>query len=207
MSLRRISVVLVVVAGLGLGIGAIVGRFSLPEFRALVPYVHKACERGARSAGSYHRSAGGVCYGVWASPIDARSFRDLGNGFAADDRYVYFQGSPVAGTSPATFAIPPGQEPIAGVYATDRDHVFFGCPDCQPPYGQVAFLEAADPAGFTVLTGPTAGYAVDQDQVWLFGIPVPGADAPTFRLAPTGQTYDADDARGRYLQGRRLPAD
>lgn len=169
--------------------------------------VSRACQ--AMGVAGYHRLDGGICFGYFASPADPNTFRELEYGFAVDAKSAYWNGSAVPDSDPVTFMVLPYRDGAGSVspdpYSKDGRQVFISSYDDNPPFGQVRLLPGADPRTFEVLLSEaratTIGYAKDDDQVWLFGIMVEDADAPTFELSPIGLGFDAKDKKRRYLNG------
>jgi len=129
---------------------------------------------------------------------DARSFVDLGCGYAKDRHNVYMNGRVLENVDPSTFRLKAHstwrqrdketEEPEAPhIYHKSKWNVFYG----------EKKLDAM-PNSFEEIGG---GYAKDAFNVYYFGEKIKGAMASSFRYTGNGYAEDAFDA---YYRGRKL---
>ncbi len=140
-------------------------------------------------------------------PFDVRdpsSFEPMDAGFGRDRQRGYHVHAEIPGSDGATFATVNADD---AAYVRDRQHVWYGFIDIDRPGGRpgpvVRLLRDADPAVVRVLG---RGYAADASRVWYRGLPLPDADAASFRIETSfvGEV-DAFDRAGRWQYGRRVP--
>ena len=130
--------------------------------------------------------------------VDAKSFQDLGGGYAKDSHNVYLNGRVLENVDPSTFRLKERstwrhhekdeEEPVArrGYFKTQRN-VYYGNKKLD-----------AIPGSFQELGG---GYAKDAFNVYYFGEKVEGAMAATFKYSGDGYGEDTFDA---YYRGKKI---
>ena len=121
---------------------------------------------------------------------DARSFVDLGHGYAKDRNNVYHHGRILEFVDPATFRLK-GRDNShfheEGDWHKTKFNVYYG--DKKIDAMASSFKEIGD------------GYAKDAFNVFYYGKKIDGASASTFKY--TGDGY-AQDAFNAYYRGRKL---
>ena len=180
-------------------------------------------------AQSYEVDRGRVYFGSESMPYaDARTFVDLGSGYAKDRENVYLDGRILEYVDPATFRLKPHskshfREPMEyreynsrheGYYKSNLN-VYYGGKKIDASaasfkeigggYAKDAFTVFyhgrkidATAGTFKLLEG---GYAKDAFSVFYYGKKVDGASAASFKY--TGNGY-AKDAFSDYYRGRKL---
>ena len=152
-------------------------------------------------AQGYDVAHGQVFYGH--EPLkhaDARSFEDLGFGYAKDRNNVYLKGHVLEYVDPATFRLKrrtnsPSHEP-RGKNEHGKAHNKYHKTQFNVYYGDKKLDATA--ATFKEIGG---GYAKDAFNVFYYGKKVEGASAATFKY--TGDGYEKD-AFTDYYRGRKL---
>ncbi len=145
--------------------------------------------------GAYGLDQNSVYYGGNAiTGASASTFTALSNiEYGSDAAHVYQYGSIITGADPNTFSL------IDDNYSKDSHSVYF----------QGSKIDGGDANTFTIpKNGHNSGYGVDTHTVYYEGVVVAGADSATFEVVDQNVTayagnltYDAKDARHRYLSG------
>ena len=154
-------------------------------------------------AQSYEIDRGRVFFGdEIVMQADARSFVDLGCGYAKDHMNVYMDGRVLENVDPSTFRLKAGatwrhrgrgvvDEPVGprrGYYKTQMN-VYYGDKKIDAMAAQ--FVDLGN------------GYAKDAFSVFYFGEKIKGSTAATFQLLGGGYSKDAFNAyyRGKKIEG------
>jgi hypothetical protein len=126
---------------------------------------------------------------------DVSTFKDMGSGYAHDQRQVYFLGGTILGADVPTFVLLPASDASKDknhvyqgveVVSNDPDHYeFLGGPltkDSQHVYWSNKII-SDDPAHFVIIQ-QSGGYAYDRDArtVFVQGNPILQADPATFQV-------------------------
>ena len=137
---------------------------------------------------------------------DAGSFSVLAGGFTRDRERGYYDRIEIAGSDGATLAMLDDRD---ASHARDQRRAYHGHIEInvpgKPAHPVVRVIEGAEVARLRALG---RGYASDGRGVWFQGQPVKGSQAESFQVLEIGPTpedeADAQDAQGRFRQGRRI---
>ena len=147
----------------------------------------------------YEMDRGRIYFGeVLVTQADARSFQDLGFGYAQDIHNVYMNGRVLENVDPTTFRLKPrGAHRHTGRDREEHEaHRGYYKTTFNVYYGDKKLDAMA--SSFVELGG---GYAKDAFNVYYYGEKVKGAWASSFKYTGNGYGEDSFDA---YYRGRKL---
>ena len=157
---------------------------------------------------------------------DDLTLRDLGNGYAINQDYVYYLGGVLEHASPDTFEII--ETSFDKTYAKDHQHVYFNGAliptalaasfqllskdysyDAERVYYRGQEIVGADPNSFTIIELPHVAYSKDQYSVFWETKVIVDADPATFKVAWQEDQFASwfEDHENLYYINQKIPID